>query len=100
MKRLALLAVSLLTLAWPLRAQVTIAVDAAAARHPISPNIYGVAFASTSDLDALNAPLNRSGGNAETRYNWQANASNRAADYFFESIAYPSATAACSAVLA
>jgi hypothetical protein len=93
MKRPALLAVTLLTLAWPLHAQVTITVDAAAARHSISPNIYGVAFASTSDLDALNAPLNRSGGNAETRYNWQSNASNRAADYFFESIAYPSATA-------
>jgi hypothetical protein len=93
MKRFAVLAVTLLTLARPLHAQVTISVDAAAARHPISPDIYGVAFASTSDLDALNAPLNRSGGNAETRYNWQANASNRAADYFFESIAYPSATA-------
>lgn len=89
MKRLVLL----LAIAWTAHAQVTINVDAAANRHPISPNIYGVAFASTSELQALNAPLNRSGGNAETRYNWQANASNRAADYFFESIAYDSATA-------
>src|SRR5260370_18145336 len=43
-------------------------------------------FGSAADLADLNCPLNRSGGNAETRYNWQANASNRAADYFFESI--------------
>jgi hypothetical protein len=67
-------------------AAVTINVDAAANRHPINPNIYGMAFASAADLADLNCPLNRSGGNAETRYNWQANASNRAADYFFESI--------------
>src|SRR5258708_39922054 len=67
-------------------APITINVDAAANRHPINPNIYGMAFASGADLADLNCPLNRSGGNAETRYNWQANASNRAADYFFESI--------------
>ncbi len=72
-------------------APITINVDAAANRHPINPNIYGMAFASGADLADLNCPLNRSGGNAETRYNWQANASNRAADYFFESIAETSA---------
>jgi hypothetical protein len=38
-----------------------VAVDAQADRHPISPNIYGLAFAATSDLVALNCPLNRSG---------------------------------------
>jgi hypothetical protein len=76
------------------RAQnVTIAVDAAADRHPISADIYGVAFATRAQLAELNAPLNRSGGNAETRYNWQLNASNRAADWFFESIGEESAVA-------
>src|SRR6266852_1068441 len=73
-------------------AAVTINVDAAANRHPIDPNIYGMAFASAADLADLNCPLNRSGGNAETRYNWQANASNRAADYYFESIGETSST--------
>src|SRR5205823_2896812 len=34
----------------------------------------------------LNSPLNRSGGNAESRYNWQLNAHNRGADWFFESL--------------
>jgi Glycoside hydrolase family 44 len=67
---------------------VAITVDASANRHSISPLIYGVAFASSaSDLQDLNAPLHRSGGNAETRYNWQINATSHAADWYFESIA-------------
>lgn len=70
-----------------------IAIDAQAGRHPISPAIYGVAFASTQQLLALNCPLNRSGGNGMTRYNWQTNASNHAADWFFESIPETSAVA-------
>jgi len=45
---------------------VTINVDAAANRHPISPNVYGVAFASAAQLADLNVPMNRSGGNAAT----------------------------------
>ncbi|MEP7075714.1 MAG: glycoside hydrolase family 44 protein [Acidobacteriota bacterium] len=65
---------------------VTIAVDAAANRHPISPLIYGTAFATTAQLLDLNAPLNRSGGNTTTSYNWQANAANHANDFYFESI--------------
>jgi len=64
-----------------------VTVDAAAHRHPISPEIYGVAFASSEQLSDLNVPLNRWGGNSTTRYNWQLNASSAAADWFFESIA-------------
>ena len=69
-----------------------VAVDAKANRHAISPNIYGVAFGSTTDLVTLNAPLNRSGGNAETSYNWQLNSDNRGADWYFESFADTVAT--------
>jgi len=65
---------------------ITIQIDAAADRHAISPLIYGVAFASSNDLKALNLPLNRSGGNSTTRYNWQTNASNHANDWYFESL--------------
>ncbi|HEU4388906.1 MAG TPA: glycoside hydrolase family 44 protein, partial [Blastocatellia bacterium] len=65
---------------------VTITIDVNSGRHPISPNIYGVAFASSSALADLNAPINRSGGNATTQYNWQLNADNRGSDWFFESI--------------
>jgi hypothetical protein len=69
---------------------VTVAVDAGANQHPINPQIYGVAFASPADLAALNAPLNRMGGNSMTAYNWALNAQNLAADWYFES--YPQAS--------
>ena len=65
---------------------VTINVDAAANRHAINPNIYGVAFASAAQLQDLNAPLNRMGGNNTSRYNWQLNADNKDQDWYFESI--------------
>ncbi len=72
---------------------VTITVDPTANRHPIDPNIYGVAHATTAQLNDLNTPLNRNGGNNTTRYNWQLNADNRGNDWYFESIADSSATA-------
>jgi hypothetical protein len=70
----------------------TINVDASANRRPIDPRIYGVAFGSTAELNALNCPVNRHGGNATTRYNWQLNAANRGFDWYFESIGSSSAT--------
>ena len=74
-------------------ANVTIQIDAQANRHAINPLIYGVAFASSSQLLDLNAPLHRSGGNGTTTYNWQNNAWNHAADWYFESIAESSSAA-------
>ncbi len=66
---------------------VTIVINAGASQHPISPLIYGVAFAPSSNvLQDLNVPLHRSGGNSTTRYNWQINATSHAADWYFESI--------------
>jgi hypothetical protein len=72
---------------------VTVNVDAAADRRAINPLVYGVAFGDSATLPDLNCPLNRWGGNSTTRYNWQLNADNRGADWYFESIAYASATA-------
>jgi hypothetical protein len=62
-------------------------IDVKSHNHPINPQIYGVAWASASDLAALNAPLNRAGGNNMTDYNWAVNAQNLDADWYFES--YP-----------
>lgn len=77
---------------------VTISVDATTNRHPINPMIYGVAFASpASQLSDLNVPVHRSGGNTESRYNWQLNAHNHANDWFFESLDDGSSTPAGSA---
>ncbi|PYL06049.1 MAG: cellulase, partial [Verrucomicrobia bacterium] len=72
---------------------VRINVNAAADRHPINSNIYGVAYASTEELNDLNAPLNRNGGNNTSRYNWLQNGDNRAQDWYFESIGDASAVA-------
>jgi hypothetical protein len=72
---------------------VTITIDAAVNRHAINPNIYGVAFASTAQLTDLNCPLNRSGGNATSQYNWQCNCDNRGSDWYFESLDDGSLTA-------
>ncbi|MFO1477977.1 MAG: glycoside hydrolase family 44 protein [Verrucomicrobiota bacterium] len=65
-----------------------IAVDGHINRHAISPGIYGTAFPSgSSQLSDLNFTMSRSGGNAETRYNWLIDAHNRGGDWYFESIA-------------
>jgi len=71
-------------------APISITVNAQANRNPISPLIYGVAFASSNQLADLNFTMNRSGGNNETRDNWQINAHNLDADWYFES--YPDST--------
>lgn len=66
---------------------VTVQINAAANRQAISPQIYGVAFATSNELADLNFTMNRMGGNSETRDNWEINAHNLAADWYFES--YP-----------
>jgi hypothetical protein len=71
---------------------VTVAIDATVNVHPISPLIYGVAFATKAQLAELNAPLNRSGGNNMSTYNWLVNAQNLDDDWYFESYPQTSAT--------
>lgn len=73
-------------------APTLVQIDVAAARRPINPLIYGVNWASTRQLEELNSPLNRQGGNATSRYNWRENASNRARDWYFQSTAFPDPT--------
>jgi hypothetical protein len=74
-------------------AATTVTVDAAANRHAINPNIYGVAYGDATTLPDLNVPLNRYGGNNTSRYNWQVNGDNRGSDWYFESIGDASAAA-------
>ncbi len=72
---------------------VNITINAQSNRHAINPMIYGTAFAgSAGELAELNCPVHRSGGNSETRYNWQANAHNHGADWYYETICEDSAT--------
>jgi hypothetical protein len=76
---------------------VTVQVNATAGRHPINPNVYGLAYASRSVLTDLNVPFNRWGGNNTSRYNWLQNADNRGSDWYFQSVPYGSATAGAEA---
>jgi fibronectin type 3 domain-containing protein len=65
-------------------AATSVSVDANANRHAINPGIYGVSYGATADIAALNAPLNRAGGNATSMYNWQINGHNAGSDWYFE----------------
>lgn len=67
-------------------ADVDVAVDLDAVGRNISPAIYGVSFAGEAELTSVPYPANRWGGNSVTRYNWQADVSNRASDWFFMNI--------------
>ena len=60
---------------------------------PHRPAVYGVAYATPAQLQDLRVAAHRRGGNNTSRYNWQQNADNRGNDWFYESIAYDSATA-------
>ncbi|HLX10252.1 MAG TPA: glycoside hydrolase family 44 protein [Thermoanaerobaculia bacterium] len=62
---------------------ITVTVDPGAARHPISPLIYGVNFGDDGQAASLRWPVRRWGGNATTRYSWQDDIANDASDWFF-----------------
>jgi hypothetical protein len=61
-------------------------VDATAAGHPISRDIYGMNFADATMEKDLRLPVDRWGGNATTRYDYATNTSNRGSDWYFENI--------------
>jgi hypothetical protein len=75
----------------PAAVTVTVTVTPSAT-HPISPYIYGVNNAYTSNVypagtaSALpgNLTFDRLGGNRLTAYNWETNASNAGSDYLYE----------------
>ena len=68
----------------PTRATVSVSINAEGGRHPISPYIYGMAFAPDNYLADLKLGVNRWGGNDKSRYNWvQGNSVNAARDWDF-----------------
>jgi hypothetical protein len=65
-----------------MEATVGVRVDATVGRHPISPFIYGMAFAPSDYLADLRLGSNRWGGNDKSRYNWvHGDATNAARDW-------------------
>ena len=77
-------------------ATVSVSVDFQANRRPINPAIFGVSGA--PDLGRVAYPLVRWGGNATTRYNWQADVHNTASDWFFMNIPDGNGSASSSSV--
>lgn len=66
----------------PTQATVAVTVNVSGGRHPISPFIYGMAFAPDDYLADLKLGINRWGGNDKSRYNWvHGNADNAARDW-------------------
>jgi hypothetical protein len=68
---------------------VHVSLDVLANRHIISPYVYGGAYpkdaATITDSGMTEV---RWGGNATSRYNWQAGTNNAAADWYFEDFGY------------
>jgi hypothetical protein len=60
-----------------------LAIDFSADRHPINPDIYGMAYPDPALAKEIQLPLNRWGGDATTRYNWKIDSTNAGDDWFF-----------------
>jgi hypothetical protein len=63
----------------------TLTVDAAASRHSISPDIYGIASygLDTTFAKEIQVPNVRWGGDGTSRYNWLVDSSNSGFDWYF-----------------
>ncbi|MFZ6026283.1 MAG: glycoside hydrolase family 44 protein [Chloroflexota bacterium] len=72
-----------------------LSVDVDAGVHPISPYIYGMNWASNEAVaplaEELSLPVNRWGGNAVSRYNWEANVTNTGDDWYYENVPHEDA---------
>ncbi len=84
-RRILLLVNCLVTCAGQIALAQTLAVDANASRHAISPNVYGLA---NYGLDAtfakeIQVPNIRWGGDGTSRYNWMVDSSNAGFDWYF-----------------
>jgi putative cell wall-binding protein len=64
----------------------SLTVDAAANRHAISSDVYGMNFTDAGLATELGLTTDRWGGNSTSRYNYTNNTHNTGSDYFFENI--------------
>ncbi|WP_199515365.1 glycoside hydrolase family 44 protein [Nucisporomicrobium flavum] len=63
-----------------------LSVDVSAARHAISPDIYGLNGADPAFAAEIGMPVARWGGNASSRYNFRNHTYNTGSDWYFENI--------------
>ncbi|MFB9235246.1 glycoside hydrolase family 44 protein [Plantactinospora siamensis] len=66
--------------------QLTLSVDASAARHAISPDVYGMNGADPTLAAEIGMPVARWGGNSSSRYNFKNHTYNTGSDWYFENI--------------
>nr|MDQ2730037.1 glycoside hydrolase family 44 protein [Armatimonadota bacterium] len=69
--------------AWAQDTAPKLTVDVTADRHPISPDIYGMAYPDPVLAAEIHLPMNRWGGDATTRYNWLIDRTNSGDDCYF-----------------
>lgn len=64
---------------------ISIAVDTEAQSRPISPYIYGISVSGGAKayFEEMGVSVVRWGGNARSRFNWEINASNSGADWYY-----------------
>jgi predicted esterase len=67
----------------PPASDVTLSVDVASGRKPISEDIYGLHEADEAFAEEIGLPVRRNGGNLATRYNPQTGNTNSGLDYYF-----------------
>jgi hypothetical protein len=68
---------------------VSVSIDALSNRHPISPYVYGGSYPKdAATITDSGMTVVRWGGNATSRYNWQAGTNNAAADWYFGDYGY------------
>ncbi|MEU4247645.1 glycoside hydrolase family 44 protein [Amycolatopsis sp. NPDC026612] len=67
-------------------ADLSLSVDLFAARHAISPDIYGMNGGDPALVAELGTPVSRWGGNASSRYNFKNHTYNTGSDWYFENI--------------
>jgi hypothetical protein len=65
---------------------LAIVVDSSKTIGPISPYVYGV---NSQEITGLGVTVRRMGGNRQTAYNWEINASNAGSDYHHQSDDWP-----------
>ncbi len=73
------------TLLWAQASAPTLSVNAAANRHPINPDVYGIVNygLDTNFAKEIKLPNTRWGGDGTTRYNWQVDSTNAGFDWYF-----------------
>lgn len=67
-------------------AGLSLSVNLFAARHAISPDIYGMNGGDPALVAELGTPVSRWGGNASSRYNFTNHTYNTGSDWYFENI--------------